>query len=983
MMEIIHDMAPSAQLWFGGIDGSDNHLDFADRVTHLKQQGCKIIVDDLGWLIGTSYFQENEISTAITQFIQNNNGCYITSAGNSNGQMYTGKNYSVQTDKFLKFNNNTDELTFTSKFNGTLQVTFQWADDWFQPGYDFDLIVYDNNNNIKLTSSKRGYNDTPEEYGVFEVDSLANYKIKIKWFDYTTSDPMREIKIIICDNRITFPLASADKQVYGHTIGSNVIAVAATDVNTPLAVESFSSRGPAIYYSSGSGTYTEIQQPKITAADNVNTYVGQNGNFGNPFKGTSAAAPHLAGIAALYFEGFNTDGYTQFLSKIKSTSVAMSDGGNSTTWKKASGNGRADAYAAIAARVAENYVNTTVSQLNASGTNISSFDIWQSNSWNNNAAPKNFMFLKNSSQTLRSFQNIVNNEKYHNWNSSLTDVTNHKSFTISAGTTTLTANLKPIYNVQILNKLEETSINGGQIGFRDPWLIDNTDTKGPLNRGTIASALWYNNLSSPFSPNTSSNYKGIFLNQGITPQGQWQPPYYTIKANQQQNIYVNSSVGTREFYFQDWTATSASIQSPTSIETPVVFTNANAIVSANYKGHLISGSTSGFNSNSQRKIVRTSDGKYHMVYESMGSVWYSISSDGSIWNPEKRINLSNTNAMSPSIAFSNDGNDLIYITYQSDKSSTGISNPTIILAQYKLGAFRWTRDVVSLSAYTYNTNPVVTSMNGLALVIYKTSSSSGLEGKEHFINTSYNVSSVSLRTIPSTDANSQNPTVTANGNDHKYYLAYQQSTTSIKYVEWGSSSNFSNLITATPSDGGGYTLNRYPSISQSNGNVVLSWTANTPSITVAAIRRKTLGGTWSTIYQAGAYMSFTNNNSKYSTGEGAIIGWRNTYSNQTQFIKLENGVYGIIKTLSPTGEIQLSDGFNFNNIKAITFTNTGSAPYSVNPLNYNFLTLSKESENLAIHYGRNAIVKQKGNEFVYYLGDVKVDGQNIFVQFIC
>lgn len=61
--------------------------------------------------------------------------------------------------------------------------------------------------------------------------------------------------------------------------------------------------------------------------------------------------------------------------------------------EKASGNGRVDAYAAIAARVAENYVNTTVSQLNSGGTNISTFDIWQSNSWNNQSAPK-LLFLQ-------------------------------------------------------------------------------------------------------------------------------------------------------------------------------------------------------------------------------------------------------------------------------------------------------------------------------------------------------------------------------------------------------------------------------------------------------------------------------------------------------------------------------------------------------------------------------------------------------------
>lgn len=67
------------------------------------------------------------------------------------------------------------------------------------------------------------------------------------------------------------------------------------------------------------------------------------------------------------------------------------------------------------------------------------------------------------------------------------------------------------------------------------------------------------------------------------------PPYYTSKAIQQQNIYVNSLVGTREFYFQNWSANptgSATFQNETALETPVVFNTANAIVQANLKGKM-------------------------------------------------------------------------------------------------------------------------------------------------------------------------------------------------------------------------------------------------------------------------------------------------------------------------------------------------------------------------------------------------------------
>ncbi len=42
------------------------------------------------------------------------------------------------------------------------------------------------------------------------------------------------------------------------------------------------------------------------------------------------------------------------------------------------------------------------------------------------------------------------------------------------------------------------------------------------------------------------------------------------------------------------------------------------MVNANLKGQLMSNSTNGISSTSQRKIVRTDNGRYHIVYESGG-----------------------------------------------------------------------------------------------------------------------------------------------------------------------------------------------------------------------------------------------------------------------------------------------------------------------------------------------------------------------------
>ncbi len=670
MMEIIHDIAPSSALWFGGINGSDTPLDFANRVIHLKQKGCKIIVDDLSFIWGYSYFQENEISAAIRQFINDNNGCYISSAGNHHGKVYAGSIYTVASDKSINFNGTTNELTFTSVDTGYIQITFQWADDWYYPLDDYDIYVYDNNNNLKYSGINRGYGYPPEEHGGIHVTSPnSTYKIKVKWYSYTPASTNREIKIALWGGSFNFPLATKENEILGHQITDEIIGTAATRVTDSLNVEYFSANGPAKVYTS-SGTISDIQQPKITAADSVDTFVGVSGNFYNPFSGTSAAAPHVAGIAALYFQMFPTDSYLNFKQSICNSSVTMNDGGSSNNWKKGSGYGRIDAYNAIQYRYNQNFVTIKLNQKNSSGVNVDSALVWQSNKWNIFSVPDSFVLQKGTTSYFKSKQSILIGEKYHDWNGLLTDVTNYRSFTIPNQSGSFTANLLPTNNnIQIKNVLlENTSLNGGNVGFRDPWLIDTSDSKGTKNRGTITSARWYYNLNSPFCPDYSTQYnghvyKGLFLNQPII-SGK---PYYSVKVDAVQSIDLGGTIGTRDFYFLNWSAyppESAEFQNADALETPVVFKSDGATVQANYKGHLLTNSSTATSQNNQRKIVQGSNGYWAMVYVSMNQVWLSRSTDGVNWDREILISDYDNGYVNgyPSIDFYN---DYTYIVWQS------------------------------------------------------------------------------------------------------------------------------------------------------------------------------------------------------------------------------------------------------------------------------------------------------------------------------
>ena len=108
-------------------------------------------------------------------------------------------------------------------------------------------------------------------------------------------------------------------QTYGHWAAQDVVGVAAVDVadaggaggvfNGTESVERFSSDGPRRMFSEANGTPITpgnfsstggrvLQKPDLAAADGVST---STPGF-STFYGTSAAAPHAAGIAALMLE---------------------------------------------------------------------------------------------------------------------------------------------------------------------------------------------------------------------------------------------------------------------------------------------------------------------------------------------------------------------------------------------------------------------------------------------------------------------------------------------------------------------------------------------------------------------------------------------------------------------------------------------------------------------------------------------------------
>ena len=286
---------------------------------------------------------------------------------------------------------------------------------------------------------------------------------------------------------------------------------------------------------------------------------------------------------------------------------------------------------------------------------------------------------------------------------------------------------------------------------------------------------------------------------------------------------------------------------------------------------------------------------------------------------------------------------------------------------------QWARTVYNLSTYDYDTKPVVAAQNNVSYVVFKPTSTSQLRAaKVSSTGTVY--TSFALNNTTSSSINSSLAAAVQN-----FYLAYQNGYTEIRYFKFSAGGYISDY--AVVSSGSGFTYNINPSLSKHGVDPVISWSGYTSSIPAIVIRRKS-GSNWSTFKQCGngsaAYPS--NNNSRSFGSDGSIIAWTNMY-NQSQYIKFVNGAYTTIKNLPYSGhDIQIGNGNEFDQLRAVTYYIAGSAPYGINPLQYNFNTMQKTTDGRYFNYARLASISKNSAAIVYGIGDIRLNGVNILFE---
>jgi subtilisin-like proprotein convertase family protein len=314
MLELIHDLAPGAELYFATAFASA--ASFAENIRSLHAAGCRIIVDDVTYF-DESPFQDGIISQAVND-VSAAGTLYFSSAGNSGnkndgtssvweGDFQDGGAASIgRGGRLHSFGSSTVNPLLPG--GGFRRVDLHWNDPLGKSGNDYDVYVLDPAGNVVASSSNvQNGNDDPYE----SIGTLgAGDRIVVVKF----AGAARYLRLSAGRAYLTH---STPGITFGHNASgaSNAFSVAATWVRSGAApfvggsvnpVETFSSGGPRrmFYHPDGTeltpGNLTSsggivLQKPDITAADGVSTSVP---GF-ETFFGTSAAAPHAAAIAAL------------------------------------------------------------------------------------------------------------------------------------------------------------------------------------------------------------------------------------------------------------------------------------------------------------------------------------------------------------------------------------------------------------------------------------------------------------------------------------------------------------------------------------------------------------------------------------------------------------------------------------------------------------------------------------------------------------
>ena len=327
--EIITDVAPNVDL---KLYSFGTELEFADAVDYAIPR-VDILTMSAGWLT-----YPTDGSTLITEVVEdavNSNIPFVLSAGNNAEMHWQGTFQDSDGNGWHEFASGDEGISISvtaDRVSSGFPITayLMWADLPSNNVNDFDFALIDPYEEIVAHSS----NAQSLKKDAFELISYVPevegaYHIGITYAGSST--PSDLLEIFSPTDMLEYHTKSSSVTV--PTDADNAIVVGAI-YHLDDSLEAFSANGP---------TNEGNNAPTVVAPDGVTT----NAYGTNPFYGTSAAAPHVAGIIALLLEQNPTMTPTEIRTTLENNADSESVGLSSTS-NNEFGFGKADAFSLFA-----------------------------------------------------------------------------------------------------------------------------------------------------------------------------------------------------------------------------------------------------------------------------------------------------------------------------------------------------------------------------------------------------------------------------------------------------------------------------------------------------------------------------------------------------------------------------------------------------------------------------------------------------------
>ena len=321
MLEIVHDLAPGAHLYFATAFGSQ--AQFAANIEALCDAGADVIVDDVLWL-AESAFQDDVVARGVNAAVEK--GCFFFSAAGNSGNLNDGTagvwegdftdaggDLEVDGESVGELHEFADGVHANRIDKAAELYRLKWADPLGASTNDYDLYLLDKSITevVRASTTMQDGEQDPLE-GFSGSDDDVDRRLMV----VRSSGEDRYIRLNAFRGELEHATAG---QTFGHPAAENTVGVAAVSAGSAggddgvfdgsESVETFSSDGPRRIFFQPDGTAITpgdfsstggelLDKPDIAAADRVST---STPGF-EEFAGTSAAAPHAAAIAALMVE---------------------------------------------------------------------------------------------------------------------------------------------------------------------------------------------------------------------------------------------------------------------------------------------------------------------------------------------------------------------------------------------------------------------------------------------------------------------------------------------------------------------------------------------------------------------------------------------------------------------------------------------------------------------------------------------------------